>query len=199
MAIIITPEDIKKANSYIEITKKEALARLMANICIEEVKTKNGTPPMYRENRMRRSQFMMGVLASLYFNKPVDVQKAEVKNKKGKKDIQDVPCLMGFDMYDEWAGSHVINQMERLKHCKVGLGTPKGASKTVGDKVFDILYDYKGFETMLCAAIKDKLCELNDFCDRFTLMMQQSTDPETVKAIIEELNKLPAEVSTNAE
>lgn len=146
---------------------------------------------------MRTRQFLMGILAEMYFGRSIKKQKVQIADEKGKTVNREISCFMDADAYDEWAGSHVINQLERLKRSKTGLVPHENATETVADKVFDILYDYRGFETMLAGAIRDLLAVKNDNCSRFYEMMQSASDPEEVARAIEEIGKLKAEMENH--
>lgn len=146
-AIKITEQDILDAADYIVIGIKEQFARAVAFLCLEPVEVKNGEdalPTMFRENKKIKAQYLMGVLATL-LRKPFETQKLASG--------EELATCMDEAEYDRWAGSHVMNQLERLKKCK---------DTAVVNKLFDLLYDYKAFEMMLTGAIKDELEVRND-------------------------------------
>jgi hypothetical protein len=169
--INITAEDIKNASAYTSLPAKEVLTRSVAQFCIEpvEVKADDSTPlpPMFRENRKLRSQFMMGILASL-LGKEYTLQTVKIRGDESAEEHQLAWC-MDEDDYQLWASSHVMNQLERLKKSK--------DTETV-NKVFDFLYDYKAIEMMLLGAIRDELDVANDPFNRamryFNNMAMQS-------------------------
>jgi hypothetical protein len=93
-----------------------------------------------------------------------------------------------LNLYDQWAGSHVFNQLERLK-----------SVAAVRDKVFDILADYKEFVKLLNNAIYTRINHQNDAVLRFNQMMESSTTPEAFQQAREELVKLAEEAKQVSE
>ena len=182
--IIITAEDIKNASAYTTLPAKEVLTRSVAQFCIEpvevEVDKDTPLPPMFRENRKLRSQFMMGILASL-LGKEYTLQTVKIRGEEGAEEHQLAWC-MDEDDYNLWASSHVMNQFERLK---------KSKDAEVVNKLFDFLYDYKAIEMMLLGAIRDELDVANDPFNRamryFDNMVIQSA---MNSAVVSELHKL---------
>lgn len=195
MAIIITEADIRKARVYVPLALKETVSRLIGHLCIEPVANPKSTelqpmPNYYRENRMLRQQFMMGILAQCYLLK--DYKRAEIggfTSPDGGKMSKPLNFCMDADDYDDWAGSHVINQLERMKKSKDRYAADN-KSYTIGDAVYDLLYDYKGFEKMILGAIQDELTMLNDPCDRLSSMMAMQTGPEVMETARAEMTKL---------
>ena len=183
MAIEISVEDIIKAKAYMPISIKEARARVLAMMCVERVDIPNDgilpMPPMWQENRMLRHQFLMGTLVSFYLGRELQKQKVVFNTEHGKSKEVELDYLMDTDQYNEYAESHIMNQLERLKK-----------NKEVGNKVYDICYDFKMFENMLLGAIKDKVEQLNEPCGRLMQMIQMQTTPETVENALNELNSL---------
>lgn len=180
--ITITVEDVKNAVSTVDIATKEALTRAMAQMCVEPVEIVStedeSLPPMFRENRKLRSQFQMGILATM-LGKKYEVQKAKIRGKDGEKDI---PWCMGETDYNQWDASHVMNQLERLK---------KTADKTVANAVFDILYDYRSVEMMLAGAIRDELEAHNDPFNRAMMYLSKEAVRAAMNSTVDgELKRL---------
>lgn len=155
----ITAEDIQNATTFTSLSSKEVVARAIAKLCIEpvEIISDDGEalPTMFRENRKLRQQFQMGILASLLGRK-YTLQTVKIRTEDGAEEKSLAWC-MDEDEYNEWAESHVMNQLERLK---------KGADKELANRVFDFLYDYKAIEMMLSGAIRDELEAHNDLFNR---------------------------------
>lgn len=153
-AIVINAEDIAKATVYTDISIKEALARGVAQLCVEPVDVisddTEALPPMFRENRKLRAQFQMGILASL-LGREYEKQTVIVRGENGSEERPLAWC-MDEDDYRKWASSHVMNQLERMKKAK----------GTDADRIFDFLYDYKAIELMISGAIRDELEAQND-------------------------------------
>ena len=187
--IVITTEDIQNAESYIPVTLKEAAVRMMATLCIEEAdcgKEADGLPmpPIYRENRMRRQQFTMGILAGFYLKKRYRMAKLRYKDGKGETHTEDINYMMDTEELDNWAGSHVMNQLERIKKKRDGCA----------DKVYDLLYDLKGFENMLTVAIRDEMERRNDPLRRMMELFGQAVSADALAALQKNLDGAKAAV-----
>lgn len=168
-AIKITEKDIMDAESYVSISTKEKYTRAVALLCLEPVTIIDGEqtlPTMFRENKKIKAQYLMGMLATL-LQRPFESEKlSDGKELTG--------CMAEAD-YDLWAGSHVMNQLERLKKVK---------DSTVVNKLFDVLYDYKAFELMLTGAIRDELEARNDPFNRAMKWFSLSAADAAVKEIV---------------
>ena len=121
--INITPEMLEKASDYIPLLERQEMLESIARVCVVkvkmEVKLTGSTetvsmPERYQEHRIMTKMCLMGVLALKYLH--VDY------------DGDDRSLQMPANIYDQWAGSHVLNQIEKLK-----------SDKTVGEKAFRIL------------------------------------------------------------
>lgn len=174
--INITREDIERAKDYLPLEIKETMVRLMAPLCLEQVRNPNSSgarplPDIVRESRKMRQQCLMGVFAQWYMGRKIEMQIASYVDNDGKTQEKPINYCMSADEYDKWAGSHVMNQMERWKRAK----------NTVSNKVFDIMYDFKAFENMLLGAIRDEIDARNDPALRMMQMMDAQTSPETLR------------------
>lgn len=174
--INITREDIERAKDYLPLDIKETMVRLMAPLCLEQVRNPNSSgarplPDIVRESRKMRQQCLMGVFAQWYMGRKIEMQIASYVDNDGKTQEKPINYCMSADEYDKWAGSHVMNQMERWKRAK----------NTVSNKVYDIMYDFKAFENMLLGAIRDEVDARNDPALRMMQMMDAQTSPETLR------------------
>lgn len=150
-SVIITEDDILNAATYVGISIKEQFTRDVAVICLEPVNVEydgQPLPTMVRENKKIKAQYLMGTLATL-LQRDFPVQKLASG--------EELSGCMDEAEYDAWAGSHVMNQLERLK---------KSKNSEMVNHLFDLLYDYKAFEIMLNGAIKDELEVRNDVFNR---------------------------------
>lgn len=181
MALTITVDDVKQAASYLPAEKKLAMAELMVGLILEKQERNDGqsfaAPPVWRENRMKKQQFLMGVLATQYFGKSTELQVLRYRGDDGEIKDKPVPMFMSVDALNEWAGSHVMNQLERLKK-KHG---------EISDKLFDLLYDFRAFEQMLNGAIRDELEARNDPIDRISQVLTQQVSEEALRALKEQI------------
>lgn len=150
-SVTITEAEVLKSATYVGIAIKEQFTRAVAFVCIEPVNVEydgQSLPTMFRENKKIKAQYLMGTLATL-LQRDFPVQKLASG--------EELSGCMDEAEYDAWAGSHVMNQLERMKRSKNG---------EVVNKVFDLLYDFKAFEIMLNGAIKDELEVRNDMLNR---------------------------------
>lgn len=168
-AVTITEQDILNAGTYVNIDVKERFTRAVAFLCLEPVEVKNdedSLPMMFRENKKIKAQYMMGTLATLLG------RDYESQTLKTGEELSG--CMAEAD-YDLWAGSHVMNQLERLKKTK---------NSEVVNRLFDLLYDYKAFELMLTGAIKDELEVRNDPFNRTMQWVSVSAADAAVKEMV---------------
>lgn len=166
--IEITKEMIQNANDYIPLIEKQALTEKLAQRCIARVnvgftldgdQTSHTMPERYQEMRHMTAMFQMGVFAKLYLKQEFF----------GDDDLQ-----MAANVYDDWAGSHVFNQLERLK-----------TDKDVKDKVFNILYDYKEFQWAMRREIETLIGHNNDTVLRLGIFFAESAKNESLGAMNE--------------
>lgn len=137
--IIITKEIIEKAIDYIPLQLKVEMVERIAQECVARVVMtkvgKNGEqeplPDRCQEQPMLTNLYLMGVLASKYLFIPYDGE------YDTREDNPYYGLMMPLNIYDRFAASHVINQLEKLK-----------GDKECRDKVFNILYDYGQFRRM---------------------------------------------------
>lgn len=170
--ITLTKEIVEKANDYIPIERKHVWCRNVAAACVAKVTvTGNGAennaftlPDRWEENTMARQMAMASALAQNYL---------------GIYSEEDV--LQAKD-YDEIMGSHLINQLERMK-----------SDRDVRDKVFNILYDYNELKKMLNTDIYSRLGHLNDTLSR-ALAALQMVKPDSMQDLTDQMNELSAAV-----
>ena len=190
--IVITAEDIAKAMTYIPLTAKEGIARNIAPICLEPVEINVGInqsfplPNRVRENRKLVQQYKMGFLA-YYLRRKFTPQKAKIADG----DTIELSMCMDEDEYNEWASSHVFNQLERLKKSK--------DSAETANRVFDLLYYYKMMENMLNLAIRDEVEARNDVFNRAAEFFVQTMTEDAMKEIMAKQKKDMAAVAEDLE
>lgn len=185
MAIIITEEMLTKANDYLTLNQKEAMAAHFAIACVDEngKRSESGKlPPLLTERFGIKQQYMMGVLAQLYLG--VSFKKQSFEMRENGKDIRGVlDCCMSVDAYDEWASSHVYSQMNRFV---------RDRKSPVADKAYEILNDLKTFGMMLDKSIKDLIERRNDPVDRIAQALMQSITPETMAQTMQSIGEIEA-------
>ena len=162
--IIISAQDIENANNYVPLEKKEEWVSINATKCFDKLAiTADGEdmPPMYMVNVGIKNRYLMAALAGMYLKKQFN------------SDVKD-DALMDIDAYDEWAGSHIFCQIDRLK-----------AVKEARDKCYELLYDYHELEKMLSAQIHGLLEVQNDQVMR--MGEYTSTQLKDLPSVIEQL------------
>lgn len=176
---IITKEIIKNARDYMPIGVKEMFAEKIAQKCVvpcttekdaERGKADLAIPSLYRENYRAKQLHLMSMFLQFYLNLTVDENKA-----------------FGEEQYDYYAGSHIFEQLERMK-----------LDKGVKDKVYDLMADYKDFKKHVEFAIFQKLNEENNTLSRFSAAIQLASDPEYVQRMLEELKQHTQTLAENA-
>ena len=165
--ITLTKETIENAKDYIPVERKHIWCRNVAAACVRTVAVTGENegssitvPDRYEENTMARQMALASMLAQNYL---------------GVFDEEKV--LQGAD-YDEIMGSHLVNQLERLK-----------GDKEVRDKIFNILYDYGEVKKMLNAEIYSRLGHLNDTLTRI-LVAFQSVRPGSLDDLQKDMKDL---------
>lgn len=171
--IVITGEMVDKAESYLPLARKLAIIEAVTPLCISTVrlvdeKGEASVPNRAEEDVLYSRRAAMGVFLRHYLNYEFEGWEEDI--------------ALPLNLYDQWAGSHIFNQLERLK-----------SMTAVRDKVFDILADYKEFVKLLNNAIYTRINHQNDFVLRFNQMIESSTTPEAFQEAREELVKLAEE------
>ena len=163
----ITKQSLEYARTYVPLREKEAWVAENAAKCFDRLSITSGDdemPPMYQVNTGLKSRYLMQALAGLYFG---DTYYADVKD----------PAMMSEKGYDDWAGSHVFNQLERLKR-----------DPEIRDKCFDLLTDFRDLEKRFSAQINGLLTVQNDFVLRQSQYVIAQT--KELPKIIEQLKAL---------
>ena len=174
--ITLTTELMTVARDYIPIAEKEAWVAENATKCFDKLAiTADGEamPPMYMVNAGLKCRYLMGAFAKLYFG--VDFP----------HDEQD-EWLMSESDYDDWAGSHVMNQLERWKH-----------DNALKFKAYDLMADYKDLEKRFSTQISGLLLVQNDSVIRTNQL--SSAMVKELPALLEQLKDLQGEKDNGAE
>lgn len=165
--IIITPETLENASDYIPLLERQEMLETIARLCVVKVKMEvklTGSaetvnmPERYQEHRIMTKMYLMGVLALKYLHVNYDGD--------------DRSLQMPANIYDQWAGSHVLNQIEKLK-----------SDKTVGEKAFRILKDYRDFCNDLYREIDILIGHQNDVVYRMMDAMNASIRQTTMETL----------------
>ena len=174
--ITITKEMLIEAKDYIPLMAKEAWVAENAIKCFDKLAITAGgeaVPPMYMVNTGMKSRLLMGAFIKLYFGLAFEADADDSE-------------LMTVEDYDNWAGSHVFNQIERFK-----------SDKDMRDKCYDLLIDYRDFEKRFSAQINGILTVQNDSVMRQNEYM--STQMKELPKVFGELKELQRKVEENGE
>jgi hypothetical protein len=173
--IVITENDLMNARTYLPMHIKQAFLEHAAPLCFDTLNiniNENGLenvpfPAMYKENTFLKSRFLMGALWGLYFGKPYE---------RAEGDDYMIPA----ELYDELTGSHILNQIERMK----------GRGEALRLIAFDLLADYRDLERRMNAEVYGMVNAMNDPCTRLYAMMFLQTTPEEIQRGAEQLKGL---------
>lgn len=138
--IELTGDIMQKARDYVPLAEKEAWVAENAPRCFDKLAiTSDGepVPPMYMVNAGLKSRYLMGALVKLYF--------------EATPFTPETDWLMTEADYDRWAGSHIMNQLERMKH-----------DTTYRYKAYDLTADFKDLEKRFSTQITGLLTVQND-------------------------------------
>lgn len=166
--IVITKELLEAARDYVPLAEKEAWVAENAPKCFDKLAITaddEPVPPMYMVNTGLKSRYLMAALIRLYFLDDT------VIGDKGD------PWSLPVEVYDAWAGSHVINQMERWKR-----------DNELKFKAYDLLFDYKDLEKRFSAQIGSLLTVQNDSVIRQA--EYTSSQMKELPAVLEQLKAL---------
>lgn len=169
----VTEEMIAKANDYIPLARKKAIAKATAEACLEEVdritadiatETQLPLPQLYREECGAKPLYLMYFFLNDYL-------RLDIGDELSEED------------YDYYASSHIFNQLERFK----------SGEKGTKDKVFDILYDYKQLKQMLETEIYNLKESKNNSLERVQSYMDLFASPNNIKQLNNLLQKTIAD------
>jgi hypothetical protein len=163
----ITHETMKNADTYIPVATKELLAATIARACVKRTNQihaydekdeiffdgEYALSPIYCESVSSKARFLMTILNAYYLHTWDDTH----------------PLMCSMEEYDEWAGTHLLNQIERFK------------SGEYREKAFDMLADYREMEKYLNSAIYSVLREMNDPVRRFMEAIGTMTSAEGIQ------------------
>ena len=179
--IKLTEQQIEKAESYVSLIQKEEFVEACMKQCLGSVEVSLASgdehaamPTMFMESTFMKSKYLMCAFIRLYL-------KEEAETEEGDE------WLLSTGAYDEWAGSHVFNQLERMKD-----------KKELRDKCFDLIKDYRDLERRLTTAIKGYMAVLNDPINRLYHRVYMETDESALENAKKQVEKLKEELETLA-
>lgn len=168
----ITEEMLMAATDYIPLTKKIAMAKIIATKCIEKSVTAEqnqkgleflALPTQWVDDLETKNLYTMSVLLREYL---------------GVK----IPESFTDQNYDEYASVHILNQLERFK-----------SNVSLKDKVFDLLSDFRDFKKMLDTEIFNEKEVRNDPVARISAAISIASNHENIKKAQEEIERLAGE------
>jgi len=164
MCKAITEETLEKANTYVPLQKKLDFVTKSAESCFDfvEIAVGDSRTRYYKESPGMKKRFLMGFLLKEYLHMSFEPIEGETH-------------LMYADEYDAYAGSHIINQLNRLKKSELR------------DKAFDLLADYQEVEKLFGAEIRSLLEAANEPVHRASVMLKELVEQSMTPDGMEEL------------
>lgn len=172
----VTKEMLKNAITYMPLSIKKDVSKQIAELCLVDIDTDEqnkigesliALPHLKGEDLALKSILMLNTLIGFYFD-----QDLPDTDENGEE-------LDSFKKYDEYAGGHLLNQIERFK-----------SDPEVKDIVFDLMSDYKEFKKMVDTELYNMKANANDPIPRFSAAVAVLGAPETMATIIEEIKKV---------
>ena len=172
--LTITKETLLNAIDYIPVEEKQQWADNVAAVAVLPIDLsgkRDGDqktlpiPPRYEENGIARTFALAQALAQKYLRLYPEGHVLQVAD------------------YNEILGSHLLNQIEKLK-----------SDKDVRDKAFNLLYDYGELKKALNTSIYSRLGHMNDPLSRL-LVALQAFDPSDLEATIGDLNEVTVAIN----
>lgn len=171
----ITEDMMREAESYLGLNAKEAIVRTVLPGCVKrvfdfdydagdyrsEADDLPTTMPMYGEDTAFKSRVVMGTVMHFYLG--IDI---------GEN------LSLDAEQYDLYAGSHVLNQIERYK-----------ANPEFKSKAFDMLADIRDFEKRLNCAVYSMLQLKNDVGGRLLAALGTMMSQEALENVIRATNE----------
>ena len=178
MEFTLTKEMLQGAKTYMPLATKQTLAQEVAYACVRPMKrvkwdgihilpqdedvpdTPTSLPDLMEEDIALKMCLLQNVLLSYYF------------------DIEMDPGEDAYATFDYYAGSHLLNQLERFK-----------SDRDVKNIAFDLTEDWREFKKMVDTIIYNYKMAANDPLKRFDAMLTVFSSPENIKAVVAELQK----------
>lgn len=171
----LTEDMMRKAESYLSLHAKETIVRTVLPGCVkrifdydyqkDEYKTAADdlptTMPMYGEDTEFKSRVVLGTVLHYYLG--LDIGET---------------LSIDTELYDNYAGSHIMNQIERFK-----------ANPEFKSKAFDMLADIRDFEKRLNCAVYSLLQLKNDVGGRVLNALGVMMSQEALENVIRATNE----------
>lgn len=171
----LTREILAKANTYMPLGDKKALASDIARASVRPMKQvrwdgihiipdeeydadKDPTalPDIMEEDIATKNALLLNVLLGYYLDIAVD------------------PEADSAEVYDYYAGGHLLNQIERFK-----------SDRELKNIAFDLMDDFRDFKKMVDVMIFNHKTNANDPLKRFDAMLSVLATPDNLKALVD--------------
>ena len=168
----VTEDLLRNASDYIPLSRKVAIAKVIAPKCIAKSKTAQqnqkgleflSLPTLWVDDLETKNLYTMSVLLTEYLK-------------------IEIPEEFTDETYDEYASTHILNQLERFK-----------SVLSLKDKVFDLLNDFRDFRKILDTEIFNEKEVRNDPVARLSAAISIISNPENIKKMQAELEKSASE------
>lgn len=180
MEFELTKDMLKGAKTYMPLAVKRELAHEVAYACVKPMKRvkwdgvhilpqdeaealrddPSALPDIMEEDIALKMCLLQNVLLSWYFDVDMD------------------PGEDAYALYDRYAGSHLMNQLERFK-----------SDRETKNIAFDLTEDWREFKKMVDTIIYNYKMAANDPLKRFDAMLTVFSSPENLQALLTELEK----------
>lgn len=175
----LTRDKLAAAKTYMPLQTKRALANEVARASIRPMKQvrwngihiipdedydadKDPTalPDLMEEDVALKNALLLNILLGYYLD-------IEINPEDGADEI-----------YDYYAGGHLLNQIERFK-----------SDRELKNIAFDLMDDFREFKKMVDTIIFNQKQNANDPLKRFDAMLTVFSTPDNIKAMIDRLQK----------
>lgn len=184
MAIEITKEQIQNSRTYMPLSIKQSLVNSLSDFITDPVESNQSDllpyPPLYKENRSLKNRFMMGVFCRYYLQMDFETDVVHLLEDGKEVEVQKLDYYPTIEAYDKLASSAIMNQIERLKK----------SDKDICNIIFDLLYDFKTFEQMLNAEVKDYLAIKNDIIARAVKTVEMQLSQQNLDNLKDQIQHL---------
>jgi len=117
-------------------------------------------PDLMEEDVAMKNALLLNILLGYYLDIEIDLE----------KDADEI--------YDYYAGGHLLNQIERFK-----------SDRELKNIAFDLMDDFREFKKMVDTIIFNQKQNANDPLKRFDAMLTVFSTPENIKAMVDRLQK----------
>lgn len=182
---VVTEDQIReKARSYVPAKEKQRFVEDVSTRCFDimNISATTGdtaTPPLYKENTLRKQKYLAAAVAKLYLGEGFTPAN------------EDDPWLMTDEDFDYFSVVRPITQVDRIRRFS--------KDHELQDKCYDLVQDYKDLREMLNSEIHGLMRAMNDTLARFQNLLAVQASPEYLESLKGELDSLQTEIAEHAE